>query len=174
MIADYDNKPLPIPDFAVVKQYANAQQAGGPYDLSSVLDYWPGVDDPSLDPSARSKRLRSRLYSGGGSVIQGLETPGGRADIFVVGSDKQLWWHSGQGAPAAMASPGIACGGDVRAISCSYWSDYSNIDILAVDADGTLRLGVASISDSTFRWRDPVGGPALTPLAHVPPDMTPV
>jgi hypothetical protein len=33
-----------IPTGAVAKQYANSTMSGGHYDLSSVVDYWPGVD----------------------------------------------------------------------------------------------------------------------------------
>lgn len=38
-VAEYDNDPA-IPAGAVAKQWADR----GPYDLSSVADYWPGVD----------------------------------------------------------------------------------------------------------------------------------
>lgn len=40
-IAQYDGNPG-IPGGAVAKQYRDV----GPYDLSSVADYWPGVDSP--------------------------------------------------------------------------------------------------------------------------------
>ena len=43
-IAQYDGDPT-IPAGAVAKQYADP----GPYDLSSVADHWPGVDNPEGD-----------------------------------------------------------------------------------------------------------------------------
>lgn len=52
-IAQYDGNPT-IPAGAVAKQYSDP----GPYDLSSVLDYWPGVDSaPPSPPPVQIHRL---------------------------------------------------------------------------------------------------------------------
>jgi hypothetical protein len=56
-IANYDNHPL-IPPGAVAKQYANPPTSGGHYDLSVVVDYWPGVDPEPSPPVARLTRLQ--------------------------------------------------------------------------------------------------------------------
>lgn len=103
-------------------------------------------DPPAADPP--------RLYSSGGTMVALLTTPTGRADWFVIGGDKQLYWHTGQGAPAALSSKGTLCGGGpLTAISASYWGDYSNVDVAALMEDGGTRLGVGSMSDGTFRWQ---------------------
>lgn len=44
-IADWDGRPV-IPAGATAKQYIDPPGSGGHYDLSVVLDYWPGVDPP--------------------------------------------------------------------------------------------------------------------------------
>lgn len=44
-VANYDGRQT-IPDGAVAKQYAHPPMLGKHYDLSTVADYWPGVDNP--------------------------------------------------------------------------------------------------------------------------------
>lgn len=44
-IAKWDNDPT-IPTGAVAKQYQNPRISGHQYDVSSVADFWPGVDAP--------------------------------------------------------------------------------------------------------------------------------
>jgi hypothetical protein len=150
---------------AVAVQYVD----NGPYDSSVVWD--PGW--AALNPFPQPPSPTHRLYSSGGSMIACLETPSGRTDIFVIGSDGALWWHVGMGAPNAMTAPGVSCGGDVRAVSATYWSDYSAIDVVTIDSDGSTRLGVGTVADQTFRWQTPVPGPALTPVGYVPPGTLP-
>ena len=48
-VANYNGNQA-IPPDAVSKQYANQPMTGGHYDLSSVADYWPGVDPPPVPP----------------------------------------------------------------------------------------------------------------------------
>lgn len=48
-----------VPDGAVAKQYANSDMAGGHYDLSAVLDNWPGVDGIPSQPSQPSQPTTS-------------------------------------------------------------------------------------------------------------------
>ncbi|MDH6116923.1 hypothetical protein ABH930_000342 [Kitasatospora sp. GAS204A] len=55
-IAQYDNNPT-IPAGAIAKQY----QDPGPYDLSSVADYWPGVDPTPEDDVTPDDLLNARL-----------------------------------------------------------------------------------------------------------------
>lgn len=43
-VAGYPGAGPTVPDGAVAHQYANENTSGGHYDLSVVLDYWPGVD----------------------------------------------------------------------------------------------------------------------------------
>ena len=47
-VARYDNNPA-IPSGAVAKQYIDPPASGGHYDLSSVVDFWPGVDTGSTE-----------------------------------------------------------------------------------------------------------------------------
>jgi hypothetical protein len=46
-IARYDNKPV-LGAGMVAKQFANASQTGGHYDMSVVANYWPGVDEEPM------------------------------------------------------------------------------------------------------------------------------
>ncbi|MBO0727605.1 MAG: N-acetylmuramoyl-L-alanine amidase [Acidimicrobiaceae bacterium] len=113
------------------------------------------------------------LHSGGNGMIAILSSPT-RADVFAVGSDGQVWWHAGPGTQAALASPGVPCGGDVRAISGTYWSDYSHIDLVAITAGGSVQMGRAAIANRTFQWAAPaLPGPAMTPVGFIPPAALP-
>jgi hypothetical protein len=51
-IAEWDNQPGVMPG-AVAHQYANPTLSGGHYDLSAVLDYWPSVDPPPIQPGPK-------------------------------------------------------------------------------------------------------------------------
>lgn len=48
-VAKWDNVPS-IPAGAVANQYANPALTGGHFDLSAVVDFWPGVDTPQPPP----------------------------------------------------------------------------------------------------------------------------
>ena len=47
-VARYDNSPT-LPAGVVAKQYINPPTSGGHYDLSAVVDYWPGVDPAPIE-----------------------------------------------------------------------------------------------------------------------------
>src|SRR5579864_138190 len=48
LVADYDNNPT-IPQDAIGKQYQNSPLSGGHYDVSNVVEFWPGVDSKSME-----------------------------------------------------------------------------------------------------------------------------
>lgn len=48
-IAHYDGLAT-IPDGAVAKQYNDPPGSGGDWDISAVVDYWPGIDAPPDPP----------------------------------------------------------------------------------------------------------------------------
>jgi hypothetical protein len=48
-IASYDNHPA-IPVGAIAKQYADDTMIGKHYDVSAVVDNWPGIDPAPYDP----------------------------------------------------------------------------------------------------------------------------
>src|SRR5207302_962487 len=54
-IAHYDNVPS-LPPGAVAKQYIDPPSAGGHYDLSTVADYWPGVDPVPYQPTTTTTK----------------------------------------------------------------------------------------------------------------------
>lgn len=62
-VANYDNRAGYLPPGAVARQYANEPLAGGHYDLSTVADYWPGVDEED------DVRLDDTVYLEGGGTI---------------------------------------------------------------------------------------------------------
>lgn len=60
-IADYDGKPV-IPAGAVAKQYLGSPgNSPGHYDVSVVVDHWPGVDRPVRRLSVTTRLLARRL-----------------------------------------------------------------------------------------------------------------
>lgn len=73
-IAQYDGDPT-IPAGAVAKQYADP----GPYDLSSVADHWPGVDNPEgdivLDSATLDQIVKAVWYHPEIDTATGQETP---------------------------------------------------------------------------------------------------
>lgn len=79
-IASYQSPNDPsIPAGAIAHQYASpAYGSGGHWDLSTVVDYWPGVDpDPPPRPHRRKRSMFDPIYIG---------TPSGH---YVVDSDGQ-------------------------------------------------------------------------------------
>lgn len=70
-IAQYDGNPT-IPPGAVAKQYADR----GPYDLSSVADYWPGVD-PAPVPAPKPTPAPTPSTSSEDDMPLFTVTPGG-------------------------------------------------------------------------------------------------
>jgi hypothetical protein len=51
-IASYSSPPdSSIPPGAIAHQYADPSASGGHFDLSSVQDYWPGVDPAPPEPT---------------------------------------------------------------------------------------------------------------------------
>ncbi len=65
-IAAYDGQAT-VPPGAVAHQYIDPPGSGGHYDLSAVLDYWPGVD--SAPQSASEDDMRQFHFVG----LQGIE-----------------------------------------------------------------------------------------------------
>jgi hypothetical protein len=113
-IARYDGDPA-IPDGAVAKQYLGNVAPG--YDVSSVLDYWPGVDDDNgsastgveimeritvTPPNADQNAVRVFLSGSPGSAVvirprlggDGLSKPMWVGDIFAWGNDHQGIGHN--------------------------------------------------------------------------------
>lgn len=60
-VARYNNIAV-IPDGAVAKQYANSVLAKGPYDVSIVVDHWPGVDKEG-DSTMSDTDLQNNVYT---------------------------------------------------------------------------------------------------------------
>lgn len=107
-VARYNNV-RDIPAGAVAKQFANSTLAGGPYDLSIVADYWPGVDGGDDMPLTDADLAKIRKVVWGtthepdGGAYEGLNfvltdaamqaVPGGYADHIrtalrtIIGSD---------------------------------------------------------------------------------------
>ena len=48
-VAAYPGSGANVPPGAVAHQYADSATSGGDWDLSAVLDYWPGVDTPPYE-----------------------------------------------------------------------------------------------------------------------------
>lgn len=117
-IAQYDNVAS-VPAGAVAKQYIDPPTSGGHYDLSAVLDYWPGVDsgtpvptpvNPSgveimerktLDPSPSTTSTRLLLSGSGGAaiIIRPKGSPVWIGHIFAWGSDKTGIGHDPKNDP---------------------------------------------------------------------------
>lgn len=107
-IAQYDNDPT-IPAGAVAKQYQDA----GPYDISSVADYWPGIDPqeapvPALD-STDLANIRNEFNAA-------LRDPANRS--LAVADDLWWWQHALAGTVPSGASPAAAA--SIQAIHAAY------------------------------------------------------
>lgn len=80
----------------VAKQYANSAISGGPYDLSVVANYWPGVDPPPPLPPQPEEEPMSLVVIGTqndqgqstGSYL--VESSNGAAGGLTVDSASQL------------------------------------------------------------------------------------
>ncbi|MEZ0066663.1 hypothetical protein ABIA32_002675 [Streptacidiphilus sp. MAP12-20] len=95
-IAQYDDDPT-IPTGAVAKQYADP----GPYDLSSVADYWPGIDPQEDDMPYTPMQLVEFAREGAAAAIQ--------AERSERVADNLWWWqHAISGVVPAGASPAAA------------------------------------------------------------------
>lgn len=79
-VAAYDGDPH-IPPGAVAHQWVNQPGSGGHYDLSTVADYWPGVD-----PAPEDLMLVSFQYP-----VQG-GPDAGAVGVFL--SDGVHFWHA--------------------------------------------------------------------------------
>ncbi|WP_051943069.1 glycoside hydrolase family 25 domain-containing protein [Streptacidiphilus rugosus] len=95
-IAQYDGDPTIFPG-AVAKQYADP----GPYDLSSVADYWPGVDPQEDDMPYTPQQLVQFAQQGAAAALQ--------AERATAVADNLWWWqHALAGEVPASASPAAA------------------------------------------------------------------
>ena len=157
-LARYDNVPT-VPNGCVAKQYINDPASGGHYDLSAVLDYWPGVDsapsptpaNPSgvelmerktvpASPSTTSVRLLLSGSPGAAIVIRPHIGPDGtavnpvwRGNIYAWGSD-----HSGVGGnPQGKDNPKITSHRRYE-LPNAVWCDleYSSVDPFDIDIVG--------------------------------------
>jgi len=67
-VATLDGRQLALGGSIVANQYAGQALSGGHYDLSNVLDYWPGVDGPgggdALTDSEKRERVRTWFIAG--------------------------------------------------------------------------------------------------------------
>jgi len=114
-IARYDGDPA-IPAGAVAKQYRGNVPPG--YDVSSVADYWPGVDGNGNEPASTGAEIMERITvtppnaaqntvrvflsgSPGAAVVvrpridgEGFAKPLWVGDIFAWGSDHQGIGHN--------------------------------------------------------------------------------
>ncbi|WP_051943884.1 glycoside hydrolase family 25 domain-containing protein [Streptacidiphilus rugosus] len=99
-IAQYDNNPV-IFAGAVAKQYADP----GPYDLSTVADYWPGVDPkPQEDDMPYTPQQLVQFAQQGAAAA--LADPAFRR---LAVADNLWWWeHALAGTVPASASPAAA------------------------------------------------------------------
>lgn len=99
-IAQYDGDPT-IFTGAVAKQYADP----GPYDLSSVADYWPGVDPtPQEDDMPYTPQQLVEFAQQGATAA--MRDPGNRS--LAVADDLWWWQHAIAGTVPAGASPAAA------------------------------------------------------------------
>lgn len=151
LIASSDRGPAPI----------------GNIDPASYVGPGAPVPEPVATP----------LYSQGGQMIQILSTPAGDTDVLVVGTDGQLWWRRGRGLQQTLAGQPVPIGGNgaggVRSFSCSYWSDYSHIDIALINLDGSVQGATFPVSGGGVSWGPNPSAAILIPLVHSPGDMTP-
>ena len=84
-IAHYDGVRV-IPQGAVAKQY----QDPGPYDLSVVADYWPGVDPAPKPPTPPEPPVTpAEIEAIADRVVAKLTAPGARD---AIGALPLLWW----------------------------------------------------------------------------------
>ena len=113
LLAHYDGDPA-IPAGAVAKQYRGDVAPG--YDVSSVADFWPGVDSPASPPTEveimeritvtppddgqNSVRLMLSGSAGAAIVVRppldgdGWSQPMSVSDIFAWGSDHEGVGHN--------------------------------------------------------------------------------
>lgn len=96
-IAKYDNVAS-VPAGAVAKQYIDPPAAGGHYDLSAVLDYWPGVDSAptpiALSEEDMSVNLVAKFDASGAPVKY--------YDVIPVNGKKGLFLASAYGHKVAI------------------------------------------------------------------------
>lgn len=97
-IAQYDGNPTIFPG-AVAKQYADP----GPYDLSAVADYWPGVDPQEDDMPYTPAELVGFAQQGALAAL--TSQPGRDAGAFA-----NLWWleHALAGTTSSAMTSGQA------------------------------------------------------------------
>jgi hypothetical protein len=114
-IAHYDNDPT-IPPGAVAKQYQSLSSPN--IDISSVLDYWPGVDGPATAPQPRP--LPAAV-----SVEMPATTGGEMHRVTVVittDSNGDGWVELNGSSPAAPAVP------YAHLVSCEAEGSYPPVD----------------------------------------------
>lgn len=88
-LAHYDNDPT-IPPGYIAKQYANSTLTGGHYDVSSVADYWPGVDRMPV-PQRIGQSADLDLKVGEVGMVQAIyHWPDGRRRAIV----RKVWSHT--------------------------------------------------------------------------------
>jgi hypothetical protein len=85
-IARYDGDPT-IPAGAVAKQYRGDVAPG--YDVSSVADYWPGVDNPQEEEMQLGDTVHLWTAGKTATVEQCLASAVGHAE-YIEGQNKQL------------------------------------------------------------------------------------
>lgn len=143
-IAAYDGDPT-IPAGAVAKQYSDP----GPYDLSSVADYWPGVDPaPSPSPSPVEPDMPQ--------WINGPVVPGAQPTVVLVphgaawSGAQNRTLHLGMdqvGAPNASASVRVAVHNG------STWKVVGNKAVTA--AGGTVDVDVTGMEKVSLQTDTP-------------------
>lgn len=84
-VAHYDNDPT-IPDGAVAKQYVNTPD----YDVSSVVDHWPGIDKGENVTDAEIDAIAQRVVDkfNHAIVVQGQTTLDGSLQHISSGVDR--------------------------------------------------------------------------------------
>lgn len=95
-VAHYDNV-AEVPEGAVAKQYANSNLTGNNYDVSIVVDHWPGVDDVPVV---------GQQFSVNRSDMVVIARKDGTKDIFDAMPD-------GSGRHIALATNGVVTFDDV-------------------------------------------------------------
>lgn len=85
-IAAYDHSTS-IPNGAVAHQFTDP----GPYDVSSVLDYWPGVDPTPSPPSGHDCAAGQVWWTGHG-CWDPHQIPADASGVFTPGGSAMAWW----------------------------------------------------------------------------------
>ena len=138
-IAAYGNPPDPtIFTGAIAHQYADPVHSGGHYDLSSVADFWPGVDS---------------AFRGGGGPL----------GVDVNASEKYALVRI---ANAAFAGPDhIPTDAQIVAVGDTILDDGSNTDtvIRAIQADSGSKPWEQIATDLKAGKYNPIPGPAGAP-----------